>query len=147
MSRKVTHAVLIIILSAIACTGCQESAAKKAVPGGFAAFWNEFRSAVLAGNDQNVLQMTHFPFTTKGVLDDDSVETIQQAEFLKIWSDLLNEDTGSRPEHFSMRRFIVANPISDVPNVESGVARMGNFEFRFVDGKWFLASAFTEIQK
>jgi len=112
---------------------------------GFQKFWSEFRSAVMSGDKAKVSRLTRFPFETRGPLDDDPVIGHDRQWFLKAYEELMDMDTGLTREPGAMRLLIKNTPtITSKDAVRRDWARVGDFEFERIDGKWWFNFAFVE---
>jgi hypothetical protein len=114
--------------------------------GDIQAFWTEFRQAIKNNDKDKVAAMTRFPFKTRGQTDSDPVKTHNKVSFLKIWDKLMQADPGLGPDADTMRRFVERKPTitSEASASEKGSARVGNFVFDRVQGKWLFTMAFLD---
>lgn len=109
--------------------------------GEFAAFWPVFRRAVLSKDTLTVLQMTQFPFETRGELDEDPVVKYKQADFLRVYHVLLGQWTGLS---ISGKEFDLIRTTTNTESIQPTAdwARVGAMEFRKINGQWKLAFAY-----
>jgi hypothetical protein len=101
-------------------------------------FWSEFRSAVLSNDQHKIIQMTRFPFRTRGTLDTDPTKAYDRKAFAAIFNQLLDEDAGTGPNPKPMRDLVRETPVVNVRMLgDCGhAAHIGSFEFRSIDGRW-----------
>jgi hypothetical protein len=109
-------------------------------------FWTEFRQAIKNNDKDKIAAMTRFPFKTRGQTDSDPVTTHSRVSFLKIWNKLMQADPGVDPEADTMRKFVERKPTiaGEALASEKGYARVGNFVFERVQGKWLFTMAFLD---
>ncbi len=111
----------------------------------FKIFWQSFRKAVLEDNRNELMGLTNFPFETRGVLDSDPVLKHDQKWFLTHWPELIAIDPGLRPTEDSMRQLIERTvDVSRKENPVEGWARVGDFEFKKLRGRWRFVHAYFE---
>lgn len=111
----------------------------------FQNFWNEFRTAVMNNDTAKVAMLTRFPFETRGEMDWDPVIERDKEWFLKTYQELLNHDPGLPQPPRTMRAFIEhSSQVTSKDIVVGDWARLGDFEFRRIDGKWWFTFAYFE---
>lgn len=111
----------------------------------FQIFWRSFRKAALEDNRNELVRFSNFPFETRGVLDTDPVFKHDQQWFLKNWPKLIAIDPGLRPTEDSMRRLIERTvEVTRKENPVEGWARVGDFEFKKLRGRWRFVHAYFE---
>jgi hypothetical protein len=85
----------------------------------FSAFWNKFRSAVIAGDKASVTEMTKFPLSMPY-----SVKAVKNKEdFLRRYTEIFKGEanaaqcfTSGKPRKESGRRYEIYCPFKDTPN-------------------------------
>jgi hypothetical protein len=136
--------VLLLTLMLPACMA--QPPARKNAGEDFQGFWNGFRAAVLANDQQKVAALTQFPFKTRGVMDGDPVVSHESAGFLILWDKLLTQDPGLKPEPETMRQFIQRKTriaATDLGRTGS-TARIASFVFQKVNDRWLFTMAYVE---
>lgn len=109
----------------------------------FSLFWPAFRRAVMEQDTATILQLTHFPFETRGESDDDPVVRYEQADFLRLYPLLLSQPTGLSPESEETELDLVRTTMkSDSLRPTEDFARLGALEFRKMDEHWKFAFAY-----
>lgn len=117
-----------------------------AVPAGdFAKFWDDFRSAVLQGRAAQTAALTHFPFKTRGTMDDDPVVAHDRPWFLRSYKNLLAVDPGLSDGPWTMRKLIEQTTGAVANDAVSGNrARIGDFLFEKINGRWWFTFAYFD---
>jgi hypothetical protein len=135
----------LLLSSLLVQTSCAQPEGKPTAAEDFQAFWSEFRAAVLANDTGRVASLTQFPFRTRGQLDSDPVTTHDQASFVRNFTKLLDQDPGLAREPDTMRHVIERK--TSVTGKDLGLggasARVANFEFRRVEGRWRFTLAYV----
>ena len=109
----------------------------------FQDFWKEFRAAAIQEDKEKIIKLTHFPFNTRGLLDEDPTVKHDRSWFLKAYGDLFNADPGVNPIPSTMRAFLKENPEVPSGNLPTGDwARVGDFEFKIINGQWLFVLAY-----
>lgn len=111
----------------------------------FAAFWMEFRGAVLAANQAKLKEMTALPFTVEDSLD--ATTRIDEADAVAaLWPALLAQDVGLSAEPESMQHYVERHEAPADGDVDAGgdTARVGQFQFSRIDGHWKFTRAYLE---
>jgi len=109
--------------------------------GEFAVFWPVFRRAVLNKDTLAVLQMTRFPFETRGESDTDPVIRFNQDDFFRVYRLLLSQWTGL---HVSGKQLDMIRTTTNTASINPTAdwARVSAMEFQKVGGRWKLAFAY-----
>jgi hypothetical protein len=111
-------------------------------------FWTEFRDAALAGDLPRLLPLVRFPFTTRGMFDEDPVLNHSREDFPRLFARLLESDTGLREDLGpTMRELMVDTPRLPPQEIElsaTGWFRVGDFEFKRVNGEWKFVHAYID---
>jgi hypothetical protein len=109
-----------------------------------AEFWVAFRSAVAAGNPEGIAALADFPFQTRGPSDSDPVVPRDRAAFLQLVGQMLETDSGMKPEPEPMRALIARTPELRPSSAGGNSARVGSFVFRQVQGRWRFTMAYLD---
>ena len=112
----------------------------------FQEFWSAFRRAVLTTNKSQVAEMAQFPFVTQGTLDDSPTTRQDRDAFLALWNRLLSQDPGLQPESDTMQQLVMRTPTVTPHHLheDQHAARVGVFEFRHLNGRWWFTSAYLD---
>ena len=141
--KKIAYFVFSVLLMALPVS--LRSSPRDKASADFQTFWKSFRMAVLEGDNDRLVNLTHFPFETRGVLDSDPVLKHDQKWFLTNWPKLIAIDPGLRPTEDSMRQLIERTvEVTRKENPVEGWARVGDFEFKKLRGGWRFVHAYFE---
>jgi len=135
-------AVMMLTLFTIACAKAADDHKTSKSVNDFSVFWNEFRSAVVKRDYQSIVKLTHFPFKTKGLLDDEGERVFDRHAFTDLLPKLLAQDTGMRAEPETMRSFIERTTSVDNVDATGGEIYLGAFVFELIDDEWFFTRAY-----
>ena len=109
----------------------------------FAAFWHDFREAIRRKDSAVIIQLTRFPFRTRGEPDNDPVVAYAEADFPRVLEVYLQQreytsivEEQSQFELISNTHYTLAAP--DTTNW----VRVGDLQFEKTNGKWQLVFAF-----
>jgi hypothetical protein len=108
-----------------------------------AAFWSEFRTAVLAADTAGILRLVERPLETRGPRDDMPWVTRDSAATVALLDSLLSNDPGLQATASSMLELVRATP--EIPasmQTDPLEVRVGDFVFRKRDGRWRLYRAY-----
>ena len=111
------------------------------------AFWIEYREAALSGDTARLLPLVNFPFTTRGSMDWDPVVKHGRTKFPALFARLLDQEILGRDFSMTERDLLFDTPRLPPEEVESskdGWFRVGDFEFKRINGAWKLIHAFTD---
>jgi hypothetical protein len=112
------------------------------------AFWAEYRAAALSGDTARLLPLVQFPFTTRGMMDDDPIVKHGREEFPALVARLLAQLNGMALEYGQTERQLLEEttrlPPGEVELSKDGWFRVGTFEFKRVDGGWKVVHAYTD---
>jgi hypothetical protein len=109
----------------------------------FSLFWPAFRRAVMEKDTVRILQLTHFPFETRGESDDDPVVRYSQADFLRLYPLLLGQPTGLSLDGKETELDLLRTTLkSDSLRPTEDQARLGALEFRKIEDEWKFAFAY-----
>ena len=110
----------------------------------FQQFWDNFREAVINNDTSKIIQLTRFPFETRGPQDSDPIIKYEKKKFLKVLEAYLKETTTWREDFSTItsREEIKRILKPDKTYVQGDWARIGNLEFKKENGKWFLIFAY-----
>ena len=137
-----TVLVSLIAVLSLACSGQVKSP-------DVAAFWDNFRQAVIANDNKAVLEMVRFPFEVRGPTDGEPVHHLDRQQFLNIYAKLLAQPVylpeSGKVVPRTMRELIVARPDLDPSNLLTpAMVRFYQFEFTMIDGRWLFTRAYLE---
>ena len=147
------HAVLFLLLVLSACplhdapARAAQAASRpdRAEHTEAAAFWRDFRGAALSDDIARVMQLTSFPFSTAGELDDDPVAKHGRAAFPALFIRLLRQRERPGPGiSITMRELIRQTPVLGARHF-NGVEEhfhVGAFYFGREGGRWRLLEAY-----
>ncbi len=132
---RLTILILLLALSTCGVTRTHAAHQREA-----AAFWRDFREATLANDTRRVMQLTKFPFTTTGELDDDPVARHGRAAFPALFGRLLRQRERPSPGvTLTMRELIRRRRVLGHTGEDFHV---GAFYFGKEDGRWRLLEAY-----
>lgn len=111
----------------------------------FAAFWGDFRLAVMYKDMDSLKKLTRFPFETKGRLEEDPVVKRSARDFEALYARMMETDPGKSPMKDSMRELVarVEYPKEGATS-DRGEVQVGIFVFTKVKGKWLFTRATLE---
>lgn len=110
-----------------------------------AAFWRGFRAAALTGDVERIMQMTHFPFTVAGELEDDPETRVARGGFPTVFEDVLRQyEYPDLRDSLTMRELIRNTPRLESKhfNGENQHFHVGALYFGREDGRWQLLEAY-----
>jgi hypothetical protein len=110
-----------------------------------AAFWRDFRVAVLSNDIARVMRFTKFPFSTTGELDDDPVAKHGRGAFPALFTRLLRQRERPSPGvSLTMRELIRQTRVLGARNFngEEEHFHVGAFYFGKEGGRWRLLEAY-----
>lgn len=110
-----------------------------------AAFWRDFRGAVLSNDIARVIRLTKFPFSTTGELDDDPVAKHGRGAFPAVFTRLLRQRERPSPGvSLTMRELIRQTRVLGARNFngEEEHFHVGAFYFGKEGGRWRLLEAY-----
>lgn len=134
--------MLLLLPCTVLLLGCVPLSGQVARLYGFDIFWKDFRKAVAGGRADDVAAISSLPFRVRGHLDDSPVRILDKTAFKEQLPDLLDADSGVEKTPISMRA-LIRKTESLLPD-QAGSARLGNFVFRVVDGRWRFVLAYHE---
>lgn len=110
----------------------------------FAAFWPDFRQALLAQDVDRVTAATRFPLEIRGERDSDPARRRDRGQLGDVLRQALDQDSGMRAEPESVRQFLQRTPEPAAGSVEAdgSAARVGDFVFERVEGHWQLVRVY-----
>lgn len=128
------------LLSAVAC---QASNKEKS----FEYFWLEFRQAILADDYSSLRKLIRFSLEVKGVDDETPAEFYESGQVEELFSILLSQVIYNYEQdelaEMSFRELITQKVVikGDAATTAQPVEQ---FEFRKIDGQWYLVKAYLE---
>jgi hypothetical protein len=144
-SRIVKQTLILLLLAG--CVFAQPN-----TPGNyrdFRAFWAEFRAAILNMDEGKIVELSHFPFETRGPDDSDPIVYHDEKSFHKIIDEILDQPiyrmVGSQLNLTSMREVIKNKAdISEGDLTDDGFARIELFSFIKLNHVWKFNRAYLE---
>lgn len=117
----------------------------------FFKFWKMFRKAVLENDTNKILNLTNFPFETRGPLDIDPIIKVEKLNFLNIFNKYLKQSSGMQVEYESQLETIRKNQGASKKqnkyfSIQDKWSRAGDLEFRCIKGKWKLSFAYLDYE-
>jgi hypothetical protein len=113
------------------------------------AFWRDFRNAVLTGNNAQLVSMTRFPLTVRGVSDNDPVKHVGKKAFPGVFRRILVQPVTivsgdnfvtetmleilQKKEQLQPRDYLTREQI-----------RVEQLLFQRINGRWLLTTAYLE---
>jgi len=136
------------LLGAACSVGSSSADARQAPPvaavaESFAAFWQPFRTALLAGDAGQVATRTRLPLEERGILPDEPARRVARAELDSALKRVLAQDSGMGRRTILTNRDLVAQT-ADVSRAAPGLqvigdsARLGGLEFARERRRWRL---------
>lgn len=113
----------------------------------FLMFWDVFKQAIEANDVEKVIPLTEFPFTTRGVMDQDPEVTYTPDTFKLLWPRLMNMDVPTAELPTTARESLLVYSQWNEQEILGGWTRAGDLQFRKRDGKWKLYYAYVEPLK
>lgn len=115
----------------------------------FAAFWPDFRAALLAGDTDRLSRLAQFPLEVHGTLDSDLVRHISRSQFSTVITSILAEDSGlsvTQPEtnRALIDRLPQADPKQRGVSISADTARVGPLDFARQAKEWRLVRLYHE---
>jgi hypothetical protein len=112
---------------------------------GFQEFWQEFRAAVISDDVAKVASLTHFPFQTRGTLDEAPMLQHDRNWFMKMFPKMLQADPGLRMEPDTTRALIIrTDQITEKHANGKDSWRVGDLVFKRLKGQWLFTMAYWE---
>jgi hypothetical protein len=119
-----------------------ENAVATAKQTDFNSYWRELRPALLAANAESVARLTRFPFTVRGELDDDPMQSIERPAFPSILGQLLAQDVGLSPEPEPLSRYLKRVDTVPPSAVTGTAARVASMQFELGSDGWRFVGAY-----
>jgi hypothetical protein len=111
----------------------------------FPQFWHVFRKAIIENDTNKIIEMTTFPFETRGPMDNDKVVTFSKNGFTKVLNAYLKENIYSNSTTISTNLdLIIKTETPDKQYITDTWARVGKLEFHNKKGQWFLKLIYLE---
>lgn len=123
------------------------SAAQAAPKDDFAAYWSQFRTAIMADDWAAVQKLTAATVTVHGQLDVDPAEKVSREKLKSAFNGVLQQDTGMAAETLTNKQLIDQTPtLLEGKNfsLRDKTARVGDMVFRYMKGQWMLAEIYLE---
>jgi hypothetical protein len=135
----------IILVLAASLFLCLDGRTAAAGDDAFPAFWQAFRAAALAGDNDALSPMIAVPFIVEDTTDAQT-RLDEVAAVLDLMPALLEQDVGLSAEPESMRDYIERQGEATDAMLEPGgeQARIGQFLFERTGGHWMFAGAYLE---
>jgi hypothetical protein len=149
LSEKVVKKMNIVQISRI--NNEKHVSVKESFDNQFFKFWKMFRKAVLENDTNKILNLTNFPFETRGPLDIDPIIKVEKLNFLNIFNKYLKQSSGMQVEYESQLETIRKNQGASKKqnkyfSIQDKWSRAGDLEFRFINGKWKLSFAYLDYE-
>ena len=135
--------VLCVVLPATVMCGRAAEVSQRG-PATLGEFWSAFRAAVAATDREALASLTEFPVQTRGPSDSDPVVPQERASFVRMLGQLLETDSGMKPEPETMRDLIGRTPELRPSSAGGASVRLGSFVFREVQGRWRFTMAYLD---
>lgn len=107
----------------------------------FKKFWKMFRNAIISNDFETVEANTIFPLETRGTLDSDPIVRIDKKKFQDVFKIFLKT-------YYSMSTnqidYIKSQEIIKPYITNSYWQRIGDMQFKRIDGKWYLSFIYIE---
>ena len=111
--------------------------------GEFAAFWQGFRTALLASDWGALERMSRFPVEVKGELDDEPVRKVERAGFTRLLQKLLHQKAQTNLR-ITVRESVEQMSKPEMPAPSENWARVDEFEFERSAGQWRFVSTYLD---
>ncbi len=145
----------LLLACPLLATGCAAQAPAVAtvstagIPAALQSRWQAFRTAVLAGDNATLAQMTRFPLEVAGTLDSSGIQRIGQDRFAATLKKALDQDSGLSPRQPQTNRDLVQRTESLTqnprrPTVTDDQARIGALVFSRIGNQWKLTRLYLE---
>lgn len=123
-------------------------AAEADCPESAQAFWKGFRAAVLRGDARRVADVSEFPFTVKGTLDDSPTRSLQRPAFIQSYRRLADADPGLTPEPSTMKSLVrqTRNLSPGACTNQGNTFRVGGWQFEAKPAGWRFVLAVVDDQ-
>ena len=128
-----------------------ESNSAEPANGGFLKFWQQFRTAVLNFDTTQIMELTEFPFQTRGPDDSDPTIDYNKKKFVRVFKAFLNQATGQVTDdstksftYITELDYIKRTETPDKKDILPDQARIGNLWFTKAGKNWKLAFAYLE---
>jgi hypothetical protein len=110
----------------------------------FPEFWVKFRAAVLKRDTSRIMEMTEFPFYSRGSLDSDPDIEYSTRDFFIVYNIYLKQWSGQLIGNEGTSEFEEIRKMDSVKktNVTKDYARMGDLVFNKTQNGWKLVSAY-----
>ena len=109
----------------------------------FQTYWHQFRTATLTNDYATFANFTRFPLPVKGRF----TVTYQASEITKIFPRLMAQ-TIYQYQGGNLTKTTLLEAIKTKEKInydaKDKIIRVDQFEFKFIDGKWFLTKAYLE---
>ncbi|MFM2226102.1 MAG: hypothetical protein RJA07_2304 [Bacteroidota bacterium] len=102
----------------------------------FKIFWKKFRATIIKNDSTNIISLTQFPLETRGEMDSDSIIKYDKKDFAKVLHAFLYSTSGVIQG--SQLDEIIQTENPDNKYVLKDWARVTDFQFRRINGKWRL---------
>jgi hypothetical protein len=104
----------------------------------FVDFWEKFRTAVIALDTIQIIELTRFPFQTRGSFDSDPTIEYNRKKFVRVFKAFLSQGNGEGGTELDV---IKRTELPGKNDIQDTYARIGDFAFRksAKDWKFFFA--------
>lgn len=110
----------------------------------FAEFWKIFRLSIINNDTLKLMELTNFPLETRGPQDSDPIVKYSKNQFTTVLKTFLKQDYDENETEFKLieRLEILKKGDQKEYVYDNNWARVGEFEFKFIKGKWKLTFAY-----
>jgi hypothetical protein len=136
----------VVFLMAVAMYITSVSAVAGTCPDHAQRYWQTFRAAALGSNLTAIVDLSYFPFETRGTLDDSPKRQINRQDFIKLFPQLLKTDPGLSPTPTTMKSLLKTSPrlSSSFCNLDANQFRVGTWVFELKPEGWRFIQAFVD---
>lgn len=108
----------------------------------FPKFWITFRKATMSFDTTQIINMTQFPFKTRGTSDYDPTVEHNKEKFVTVFQAFLKQWDGLNMNGTTELDYIRKTETPDETYVQKERARVGNLEFKRINNEWKLVFAY-----
>ncbi|MCL9771086.1 hypothetical protein NAT47_11735 [Flavobacterium sp. HXWNR69] len=108
----------------------------------FPKFWKTFRKAVISFDTIQIINMTQFPFKTRGTSDYDPTVEHNKEKFVSVFKSFIKQWNGLNMNGTTELDHIRKTETPDETYVQKEHARVGNLEFKRINNEWKLVFAY-----
>jgi hypothetical protein len=131
--------LMIVFIGSNVCLSQQD-------PASFLTFWTDFRKAVLMNDTSTIISFTTLPIRTQGPYDWDPIIKYGRKQFIKVFMEFLQMETGTNRNDFNERQIDLIRKTETIDPRTFG-NRIGNMEFKCIKGQWKLVFIYYWVIK